>query len=96
MPASDTNKTALLALVVGVGLEASDPHRDSSQSVESKTTRELAVLVRILEKRLGELRRSLVTEPPPIDTNTMALPQRLVGPGHVSDTKTRHSRVLGP
>ncbi len=53
--------TAILAAVVGAALMSNGAERENDRNVDPRTARELAVLSRVLEKRLGEARKTLVT-----------------------------------
>ena len=58
--------TATLAVVLGLALLASDSARETETGLDHRTVRELAVLSRVLEKRLAETRKSLSIERLPI------------------------------
>lgn len=57
----DASNTALLALVLSLALQAAGPTNAPSTALDPQTARELAVLARVLERRLGEVRASLPT-----------------------------------
>jgi len=58
--------TATLAVVFGLALLASDSTGERETGLDQGTVRELAVLSRVLEKRLAETRKSLSIERPQI------------------------------
>ncbi|KPL07438.1 hypothetical protein AMJ85_09555 [candidate division BRC1 bacterium SM23_51] len=56
--AQDT--TATLAMLFGMSLLAADAKAEATGQMDVKTARELAVIARVLENRLGEARKSFV------------------------------------
>jgi len=59
MTARMENTTAMLAMVFGMSLFTANAVGEATAKVDARTARELAVMSRILEKRLGETRQSL-------------------------------------
>jgi hypothetical protein len=53
--------TGMLAAAFGVALLAAAAEAEGEARIDRQTARELAVLARILERRLGETRHSLAT-----------------------------------
>jgi hypothetical protein len=58
--------TATLAAVFGLALVATNASRERETKPDQRAVRELAVLSRVLEKRLAETRKSLSIERSPI------------------------------
>ena len=54
-----TNSTALLATAFGLLLSGADALHKANAAVDKRTARELAVISRILEKRLANMRDSM-------------------------------------
>jgi hypothetical protein len=57
--------TAILAAFFGGALLATNGSGEGKTALHPKTTRELVIISRVLEKRLGEMRKSLVASLPP-------------------------------
>jgi len=58
MKAQTQITTATLAVVFGMSLMAADALAEATGKLDVKTARELAIIARVLEKRLGEARKS--------------------------------------
>lgn len=61
-----------MALVLGLAFHATSRASDPTKSLDPGTARELAVLARVLEKRLGDVRKALPTAPSPTARNISA------------------------
>jgi len=64
--------TATLAMVVGIGLLQLNADTQGTDSVDPRAAREIAVLSRVLENRLGQFRSTL--SPPESDHEVQTLP----------------------
>ena len=59
MTAQARDSTAGLAMAFGVSLMATVARAETTGVVDARTARELAVISRVLERRLGEMRKSM-------------------------------------